>query len=348
MALSGDEMNKFKKEVPIFLSIDDNYLPFLAVAVESIKEHADKNVMYKIMILSEKITKLGKEKISAMQSDNVDVSFVDVSKKIEPIRKELKESLRDYYTESIFYRMFIASLFPNLDKAIYIDSDVVLLDDIQNLYDIDLGNNVLGVIVDQVVSVCEPFKHYTLNALGVPASDYFNSGVLLMNLSEYRKRDIEGKFLNMLLTYNPESVAPDQDYLNVLCYGSVKYLSAGWDRMPTAEIDYNGKLHLIHYNMFNKPWKYSDVMFEEYFWEYAKKTEYYDFLLNMRANYSDEQKKADASGGEILVKNALRIADEGRTFVKAINELSEKRERSWQKQRVALSMKSCTIQGLTY
>ena len=125
----------FNKEIPIFLSIDDNYLPFLAVAVESIKAHADKNVYYKIMILSEKITEFGKQKISAMQSENINVSFVDVTKKIEPIRSVLKLGLRDYYTESIFYRMFIASLFPNLDKAIYIDSDVVLVDDIQKLYD---------------------------------------------------------------------------------------------------------------------------------------------------------------------------------------------------------------------
>jgi hypothetical protein len=49
----------------------------------------------------------------------------------------------------------------------------------------------------------------------------------------------------------------------------------------------------------------------------------------MRSNYSDEKKMLDAVGSEKLIKNALRIADEGRTFVKAIKELKEGKGRLW-------------------
>ena len=218
----------------------------------------------------------------------------------------MQNSLRDYYSVAIFYRLFIAEIFKKYDKAIYIDSDIVLLDDIEKLFDHDLGEYLVGAVTDQVVAYNEVFRDYSLNALGVEPNDYFNSGVLVMNLKEFRNQKIEEKFLDLLSKYNFETVAPDQDYLNVLCSGKVKYLSAGWNRMPTVNADCD-KVFLVHYNMFDKPWKYKGVMFEEHFWEHAKDTEYYRSLLKMRENYGDDAKLKDQEGGKRLAENALRI-----------------------------------------
>lgn len=70
--------------------------------------------------------------------------------------------------------------------------------------------------------------------------------------------------------------------------------------------------------MFMKPWKYENVLYEEYFWKYAKETEYYDDLLKMRENYTDEMKQKDIEGGKVLLENSVRIASTDNTFKKVL------------------------------
>ena len=311
-------MLKEKKEIPIFIAIDDNYVPFTAVAITSIKEHANKSVNYSLYIMSEGLNEENKLQLNRLQSENVKINYVDLTEKIKSIKNEMQLSLRDYYTVSIFYRLFIPSMFPNIDKAIYIDSDIVLLTDIAKLFDEDIDGYLLGAITDQVVAYNESFCYYTVNALGIKPKEYFNSGVLVMNLSQFRNQKLEEKFIKILTTYNPPTVAPDQDYLNVLCNGKVKYLSDGWDRMPTATTKVSEENYLIHYNMFDKPWKYKGVSYEEFFWYYAKKTNFYDDLIKMRSNYTDESKTSDKVCGIALIKKALEIANGEKTFRKII------------------------------
>ena len=130
-----------------------------------------------------------------------------------------------------------------------------------------------------------------------------------------REEKIEEKFVYLLGKYNFDTVAPDQDYLNFLCKGSLEYIHIGWDKMPIPDANFDDKdLHLIHYNMFQKPWKYDNVMYEDYFWKYAKKTEYYEDLLKIRMEYSDEQKKKDAIAAEEMVRHALKIVDDRKSF----------------------------------
>lgn len=300
-----------KEIVPIFFSCDDNYVPFLTVTIKSIIENANPNNQYELYILNTGFHQEKKDLVKQLEQENIKISFVDLTNKIKDISKQLDE-VRDYYTQTIFYRIFIGSLFPNLHKAIYLDCDIVVLSDIASFYDIELGDNILGVVIDDVVANNDDFKIYTKETIGVEASKYFNSGVLLMNLDEYRKNRIEETFVETLKQYHFESIAPDQDYLNFLCFGKVKYIDKSWNRMP-IEDGYEGELNLIHYNMFMKPWHY-DIKYEEYFWEYAKMTPYYNDLKNMKETYSDEDKKSDLDGVSRMVKQAYQIIDSKHTL----------------------------------
>jgi lipopolysaccharide biosynthesis glycosyltransferase len=317
-------MQNNKKIVPVFFSSDENYLPFMAVALKSIKDNTKKDTLYKVYVLCEGISNDKKDRLNFLIDDTMSIDFVDVSSKINSIRQEMHLTLRDYYTLTIFFRLFIPTLFPNLDKAIYIDSDIVVLGDLTDLYDTDLKNNLLGVVVDQVVSNIDPFKYYTSKHLGVNADEYFNSGVLCMNLSALRDFKLEDKFVSIIKNHTLETVAPDQDYLNYLCKGRVKYLSAGWDKMSITDTDMPIKdVKLIHYNMYNKPWLYSDVPYEKFFWQYAKSTPFGDYLQSLKQNYPEEKKIIDKTLGEILIKNAIRIADSDKTFIKVLGSMYE-------------------------
>lgn len=295
--------------IPVFFSSDDNYVPFLAVAITSLIKNASKKYNYDIIVLTTGISQASKRKIEKLKEDNVNIKFVNVNHKIENIVGKLKSRLRDYYSLSIYYRLFIPSMFPEYNKAIYLDADITVIDDISKLYNEDIDGYLVGAITDGIIPQDERLQIYTREALDIEPHMYFNSGVLLMNLYEFKKQKIEEKFIYLLEKYNFDVICPDQDYLNVLCKGKVKYIDKGWDRMPTEDIDFDdSNLHLIHYNMFMKPWKYDDVLYKEHFWEYAAQTEFYKDICDIKNSQPDNIALLDNDGTMKLMENSFNIA----------------------------------------
>ena len=83
--------------IPVFFSSDDNYVPFLAVAITSLIKNASKKYNYDIIVLTTGISQANKRKIEKLKEDNVNIKFVNVNHKIENIVGKLKSRLRDYY-----------------------------------------------------------------------------------------------------------------------------------------------------------------------------------------------------------------------------------------------------------
>lgn len=301
------------KNIPVFFALDDNYAPYFAVAVKSLLLNASKDYFYSVHVLNDGLKEETKKRLSAYKTENSEVIFDDVSCYVEKIKPRLNEALRDYYTASIFYRLFIAALYPDYDKAIYLDSDVTVIGDVSVLYQTDLGDNVLGAVPDDVIAGNDVFRNYARFAVGVEYEKYFNSGVLVMNLDAYRRERIKEKFIFYLLKYNFESAAPDQDYLNVLCKDKVTYLERGWDRMSTDE-DYDGEIYLVHYNNFRKPWYYDGVPYEKYFWRYAEQTDYYDEIKRVKENFTTKDEENHFEGLSGLVAQADKIAKQEVNF----------------------------------
>lgn len=271
-----------KKLIPIFFASDNNYLPFLAVSVSSLLENASTDYRYMIYILNNGLDEKMVAPILSMKRENADIRLVDVGQSLGPIAERL--NLRDYYTVSIYFRLFIASMFPQYHKAIYLDADIAVNGDISKLYEIPLGQNLVGAVSDDIIASCRDFRLYAEEAVGVPYQRYFNSGVLLMNLDQLRLCRIEQKFIYLLETYHFDTVCPDQDYLNALCKDRVLYLDKGWNKM-SIDTDYPGVPNLVHYNMFYKPWLYRSIAYGEYFWHYAEKTPYFEELKRMQKGF---------------------------------------------------------------
>ena len=308
-----------KNNIPIFLASDEKYLPYLSVTVESIKRFKQSENEYSLYVLCDSLSPEAEEALLNMSDEDVRVYAVSVRERTEKIKESLALRLRDYYSEAIFYRLFIPSLFPDLKKAVYIDCDVVLNTDIAELYYTDIGDCLLGGVVDESVTDTPEFAEYTRSYLGIEPERYINSGVLIMNLDMMRREAIEEKFLDILTELNPDTVAPDQDYLNLLSKDRIYYLPTAWNKqpgkghpMPSEEIK------LVHYNMFNKPWKYSGVMYEEMFWQAAKTSSYFGFLIRSLADYSAEERGKDVRGAIMLLHRAKMLGKASTPFVKTV------------------------------
>lgn len=307
-----------KKQIPIFFACDENYLPFLSVSLTSLIAHTNNENIYNIYILVSD-SNMDITKIKNLELENVTINLINVKDKIGNLSNRLDE-VRDYYTQTIFYRLFIGSLFPNLKKAIYLDCDIVVLDDIAKLYDIELESNILGVVKDDVVANNKSFQLYTSLALGIDTSYYFNSGVLLMNLDQYRKECIEELFVDIISRSGFKSLAPDQDYLNVTCFSKVKYIDKEWNFMPLYLDDEVNK-KIIHYNMFLKPWHY-DVLYNEYFWFYVNLSPYKDEIKYIKETYSSINKSKDFSGVTRMENQISMIINSKQNFNNLVKELS--------------------------
>jgi lipopolysaccharide biosynthesis glycosyltransferase len=235
---------------------------------------------------------------------------VDVTAKLTTILKHLH--MRDYYTPTTYFRVFIAELFPQYDKAIYLDCDTVILGDISGLFSYDLGNNLLGGSPCEGVNCFDVYKRYVSEVDGLNPDYFFNAGVLLMNLKAFREEGFYEQFAELLKRYKFE-VIQDEDYLNVLCQDKVLRLARAWNKSPVGnDVLPREELRIVHYLMTWKPWRYEDVPYGEYFWEYAKQTEFYDYLKNIFEQSTkevEEKDKLQESNLQALARSEIARSD---------------------------------------
>ena len=296
-------MNKIT--IPIFYAIDDGYAKFVAVSIKSLIMNANNNYNYDINVIYENLSEENAKKLKSLETDNVKIILTEMNQNISMITDKLGNRLREYtFTLTIFFRLFIPVMFPKYDKCIYIDADTVIPGDISSLYNEDLGNNYLGCIVDKSTIDNEILANYFEKVVGIPRDRYINSGVLLMNSKKLRELKIDEKFLDLYIKYGFDVIAPDQDYINSMCYGHIKYLSDIYDAMPNPNNKEVEKPVIIHYNLFLKPWQYENVQYYDYFWKYAKFTPYYDEILEIKNSYTDEDRKKDSEWMDLMVSRA--------------------------------------------
>lgn len=292
-----------KAEIPIFFACDEGFVKYTMVSMKSIMENADRSRKYHIYILHMGITKAIQAKVLAMADEEFAIDFVDVTDKMRSIADKLP--IRDYYSNTTYFRLFIPDMFPQYRKALYIDSDTIVVGNIAELYDHKLGKLYAGVCPDRVVAQTDILGDYVEKVLGVKRARYFNAGVMLMNCSQFRENHLLDEFLEMLHIYL-FVVAQDQDYLNLICKNQVLYMEPKWNAQVFGELACpEEEVGLFHFNMAAKPWHYEDCRLAEYFWKYAKMTADYDAIKEGLANYTDEQRYNDSVSGEKLIQLAV-------------------------------------------
>ncbi len=295
-------MSRSKPIIPIFFSTDDNYAPYLGAAIRSMTENASSHYEYKIYIITAALSAENKHSLRRCVSGNADLNFVNVQRELDRIGTKLH--LRDYYSNATYFRFFIADLFPQYSKALYLDCDIVVNGDISELYEIELGDKLLGAVREETVYQTPVFRDYVERVLEIPCDSYFNAGILLLNLDEFRRRDVFGEFIKLLGKRRFE-VAQDQDYLNVIAFGSTVRIGIEWNKPPLIdEVLGRGIPKLAHFTLNRKPWNYEGILYGDIFWEYALKTPYAQMLLKGIREHSDEEKQRDRQELSALCKLA--------------------------------------------
>ena len=290
-------------EIPIFYACDDAFVKYTIVSIHSMIVNASKDYHYIVHILHTEISEGMKQKVYELANDNFEIRFVDVTNYLRSISDKLP--LRDYYSKTTYYRLFIAEMFPELTKAIYIDSDTVVQGDVSKLFLTDIKDAYVGACHEQVMIQVEEFGTYVEKVVGVSRYNFFNAGLLLINCEQFRLHFVLDKFVDYLHYYN-FVVTQDEDYLNLICKDHVFWLDQRWNTEVFGEIAYPiEQANMIHFIMTSKPWHYETCPFSDIFWGFAKDTNVYDEIREVLKSYPDEKKEHDKQVEKNLVQLAL-------------------------------------------
>lgn len=250
--------------INIACTFDDGYSRHCAVLLSSIFEN-NKESLFDIYILSDFISEANQGKLSRLVVDKYGqkLHYIQVDRKqFEGLPfggKFLNISLAAYY------RLVLPDVLPrSLDKILYLDCDIVVDGEISSLWNFDLRKKAVAGVEDCIrVSSNAPAR------LGYPASySYFNSGVMLMNLSALREMQFTRKAFSYIRWHSKDIVYHDQDILNALLYDKKSFLPIKWNvmecflfRHPLVHSKYRQELgeaqrnpSVIHFTGKLKPW----------------------------------------------------------------------------------------------
>lgn len=275
------KMQKIREKISIVLASNNNYAPFVATTMYSILENTDSFIEF--YILDDGISNNNKKKIiqSNKRFHHFSIEFIDMGKFCLGRFPNMK-----HYSTSCFARYFIPEVLPDKTKVLYLDVDIIAVNDIKKLYDQDLEGYPLGAV---------PEDFYECNYLELknkiyPAykdgSKYFNSGVLLMDIQKLRGGNYVGNLVDKTIELENLLNCPDQDVFNIVFENNYKVLdyrfNAQIDLLHSVEKPHSDRIFnqlakhypvIIHYTS-GKPWMYQGIKQEE-FWNIAKKTEFH-------------------------------------------------------------------------
>jgi lipopolysaccharide biosynthesis glycosyltransferase len=182
-------------------------------------------------------------------------------------------ALTRYLTTTAYYRLLMPQVLPEqVDKAIYLDCDMIVRGDLAELWQMDVDDNyVLAVLDDNqpLVSMAVGLSNYRELGLN-PDQKYFNSGLLMVNLKKWRAENIGMKVIEYSRQNREYVRDADQDGLNAVFAGNWGQLNPRWNQMPRIHIfsswqdspyneaEYNLLKNdplIIHYTNAPKPWR---------------------------------------------------------------------------------------------
>lgn len=305
-----------KEKIHLFYACDDAFLKYTAVSLYSIMKNADRERLYHVHVLYTDISEENRNRVISMANESFEISFEDVSHYLDDLCERLP--IRDYYSNTTYYRMFIADMFPEVDKAIYLDSDTVVQGNIAELYACDVEKYDLAACHEQAMVQVDVYGSYVERCLGINRNLFFNAGVLLINCRRFREKRVLERFAELLGIYDCR-VTQDEDYLNILCRDHVLFLPQCWNSEVFGEmLDEPKDCKLLHYIMVEKPWHFPKCRLGEIFWSYAEQTDFYGEIKAVLDGYTDGQRAEDVASVERLSQLAKEETEREDTYVARI------------------------------
>lgn len=237
----------------IVFSVDNNFVEPFEVMFYSLTNHTRIPDCYDYALLFDRSTLnlANLEKIL-----NIVENFAHKKLQVFDCQDLLPENLKwdpaDHVSKATYYRLFCANLFPtDIELATYLDSDMIILDDISDLLNINLSKPIAAV------------DHYSpadeVRLWGGAGGRYFNAGLIVMNLELIRNGGFTDQYLQALTNERHRILWHDQDVLNIVHKQDWESLDVAYNVTRCAlknlgDENIVPRMKILHFDGWNKPW----------------------------------------------------------------------------------------------
>ncbi len=246
----------------ILLSVNDTYVFPSRVLITSIAEN-NKTEQVVIYLFYHDLSQAGRNLIekTAVETGNVTVNFVFIEKQLFS-NMPMKAEMNPYITIETYYRLAISEKLPdNIDRILYLDTDMVVNGSLKELYSLPFQGNMAIVCEDLGLRLNRKARKKVYENLGFDNADrYFNAGMLLINADLFRQNYSLNAFQRFISEYYEKLIFHDQDVLNYLWKNSVQYTDYNKYNARPFYYPYTRKSEsilnnavIIHYG--EKPWQ---------------------------------------------------------------------------------------------
>lgn len=332
--------------ISVVLAADNYYVPYVSTLLGSVAETASADNFYDIAVFHRDITPQNQRLLigELAAHDNITLRFCDMSGRISELHwLETKWHI----SIETYFRLFIQEVMPEYDKVLYLDGDMIVKRDIAEVFrenvdgyllaacqDVDMAGVYNSTAVEAENTVHPEMREYIDETVQLKNPyDYFQAGVILFNLTEMRKAFSVADLLEVAASENWHYM--DQDILNHVAQGRVKYLDLKWNVLYDREYSrikdviskapvaiYNAYMasrtepYIIHYGGNIKPWMRADSDFATDYWRIARRSSFYELILSRMSVWAASQTKPVLAPA--LVRIRTRIARKLRRAVEVV------------------------------
>lgn len=265
-------INTFDTEnnINVAFITDINYAMATYVAITTIIKNININYVYSVYIFAVDMKKKDSDAFYELETENVKIYVIDSHKSNDKFLIQKNDGF--HVSPAAIVKFELASSLSNIDKVLYLDGDIVVQNDLVDLYHVDLPDEYAAVVEDMKPKYL--YKPSILKKLNIESHDaYFNSGVMLLNLSKLRKDNVSQKLYEY--REHGKNFFMDQDAFNVVFKGKVKYLHPKNNFLTTNRNSFNIEeinskypfelgyksysdayktANIIHFSSKHKPW----------------------------------------------------------------------------------------------
>ena len=242
----------------VAIAFDEGYVTPVYVLLTSVFRN-NQDCRIQVHAIATEVSAAEKAKlVDYARQQGGDMCFYDISPEVThgfPVPDS--DEPEAYITLAAYYRLFFPRLIPqNIERLLYLDVDMLVISSLWEVYQTDLGKAAVGAVMEVEVPLRAEIGITQLE-------DYFNSGMLLMDMPKWRDQLITEQAIQVIIAQAEKLLYHDQDALNVVFNGGWYRLDSRYNLMKAyiphdlPKRDYLKFLSdkvIIHYNGRNKPW----------------------------------------------------------------------------------------------
>ena len=278
--------------INVVLASDDNYAQHVAVVVASVLLHTIDKKRIHFFVLSDDISANNKKKI--------EITVANLGSTVEFIELSKLSIFNDVYisghiSRATYFRLYLSEILPSsIHKAIYLDVDLLVYDDIVKLWNVDMLDLPLAAVTDLGILSSNRVMQEKINVLNITGEKYFNAGVLILDLDKWRANRYADMIMDLIL--KNKFIHHDQDGLNMVFNGNWIELPLCWNVIPPVwllfpkilfnkairnkAVEARRNMSICHYAGRCKPWEFKEFSkFNSDYYKYLNFTEFKNVVM---------------------------------------------------------------------